>query len=60
MPPGPEPLPHVQRSESPHQRLLAPQIVAHTLQPCTPMYLGAVRMPSLHIRFGQLQTTVHI
>lgn len=59
MHPGPEPSPHVQRSESPHQRLPAPQNVGRTLQPCTQMYLAAARMPSLHI-FHRLQNTTGI
>lgn len=49
MHPGPEPSPHVRRSESPHRRLPAPQNVGRTLQPCTQMYPGVARTPSLHI-----------
>lgn len=56
MHPGPEPSPHVPPSESPHRRLPAPRIAGRTLQPCTQMYLGAARMPSLHI-FDRLQNT---
>lgn len=48
--PGLEPSPRVQQSECLHQQLLALQIVGHTLQPCTPRYLGAVHMPSLRNR----------
>ena len=59
MHPGPEPSPHVQLSESPHRQLLAPQNVGRTLPPCTQMYLGAARMPSLHM-FDWLQNTAGI
>lgn len=60
MHPGPEPSPRVQRSEFLHRRSPAPQTVGRTLQPCTPMYPVASRMPSLHIISGQLQNIAGI